>query len=86
MPAGTDDEAYLTLLRETLPKAFDAARPDIVFYQSGVDGLAADPLANFAMTMDGMVERDAIVFAEARRADHDGVGRRVQRGGLVGAV
>lgn len=65
LPAGTSDEEFLSILHEELPLAFDAARPDIVFYQAGVDGLASDPLADFAMTIDGMIERDAIVFAEA---------------------
>ncbi len=67
LPAGTTDDEFLARLRAELPNAFDAARPDIVFYQSGVDGLSNDPLADFAMTIDGMVRRDAIVFAEAKR-------------------
>jgi len=69
LPAGTGDEEFLAILREALPDAFEAARPDIVFYQAGVDGLASDPLADFAMTIDGMIERDATVFAEAHQRE-----------------
>jgi histone deacetylase 11 len=32
-----------------------------------VDCLADDPLANLALTPDGIVQRDALVFAEAAR-------------------
>lgn len=67
LPAGMTDEAYMAVLREELPRAFEAASPDIVFYQSGVDGLAGDPLANFELTIEGMVARDEMVIAEAQR-------------------
>ena len=65
LDGGTDDETYLKLLAEHLPKAFDAARPDIVFIQGGCDTLAGDPLAGLAMTEDGIVRRDAMVIDEA---------------------
>lgn len=65
LPAGTDDEAFLTVLAEHLPRAFDAARPDIVIYRAGVDGLSGDPLADFELTIDGIVKRDKMVFDES---------------------
>ena len=43
LPDGVEDAAYLGHLDEVLPAAF-AFRPDIVFYQSGVDPLASDVL------------------------------------------
>lgn len=67
LAAGMTDDAYLAVLGDELPRAFEAADPDIVFYQSGVDGLAGDPLADFALTIDGMVARDEFVIAEAQR-------------------
>jgi histone deacetylase 11 len=67
LPAGTDDEEYLATLSEHLSDVFDRARADIVFYQSGVDVLAGDPLAHLRMTIDGVVARDGMVIAEARR-------------------
>jgi histone deacetylase 11 len=67
LPAGTGDSSYLAVLRERLPAAFDASRPDIVILQAGVDVLAGDPLADFEISPEGVIERDATVFAEARR-------------------
>ena len=59
---GTDDAAYLAILRENLPDVIRRARPDIVFFQAGCDTLAGDPLAGLAMTEKGIVERDALVI------------------------
>lgn len=67
LDSGTDDATYLELLRANLGRAFDAARPDIVLYNGGADVLAEDPLTGLALTIDGLVERDRIVFDEARR-------------------
>lgn len=67
MPAYTTDREFLEVLSEHLPDVFDRAPPDIVFLQAGVDGLAGDPLANFELTPDGIVERDRRIFAEADR-------------------
>ena len=68
LPAGTGDADYLRLLRENLAAAMDRARPEIVFLQAGCDVLAGDPLANLALTVDGLVKRDAMVIdACARR-------------------
>lgn len=45
LPAGTADEVYLEQLQALLPSVFES-RPEIVFYQSGVDALASDTLEN----------------------------------------
>lgn len=62
---GTEDPAYLAKLEEILPlvRAFE---PDLVFYQSGVDALAADRLGRLALTHDGLRGRDALVLEAAR--------------------
>ncbi len=67
LPAGTTDTEFIDILSRELPRAFDRAEPDLVFLQAGVDGLAGDPLADFELTPDGIVQRDALVFAEAAR-------------------
>ena len=66
LPDGTGDEAYLDAVRRVLPLVFDF-RPDIVFYQSGVDGLASDRLGRLALTHAGLRCRDRIVFEACRR-------------------
>lgn len=62
LPDKTEDKPYLKILKETLPKLFDAVEPDIVFYLSGVDVLESDKLGRLGMTLKGTKERDQFVF------------------------
>ena len=59
---GTDDETYLGILRQVLPGVIDRSRPDLVILQAGCDTLAGDPLADLAMTREGIVRRDGYVI------------------------
>jgi acetoin utilization deacetylase AcuC-like enzyme len=65
LPDGVEDAAYLRHLDEVLPAAF-AFKPDIVFYQSGVDPLASDVLGRLSLTYEGLIARDRRVFSAAR--------------------
>jgi acetoin utilization deacetylase AcuC-like enzyme len=58
----TTDEVYLAELRSALDKVF-AFQPQVIFYQSGVDGLACDTLGRLALTHDGLMSRDRMVFS-----------------------
>lgn len=60
-----EDDEYLQHLNQCLPEVF-SFRPDIVFYQSGVDGLASDSLGHLALTHEGLIERDLTVMRAAR--------------------
>jgi acetoin utilization deacetylase AcuC-like enzyme len=62
LPDGVEDAEYLRQLNDALPAAF-AFKPDIVFYQSGVDPLASDVLGRLALTHQGLIQRDRTVFA-----------------------
>jgi acetoin utilization deacetylase AcuC-like enzyme len=62
---GAGDEAYLIALESVLPRVF-AFRPDLVLYQSGVDGLATDRLGRLALTHHGLVRRDRLVMESCR--------------------
>ena len=59
---GAADDEFLVALREVLPRV-PAFRPDLVFYQSGVDALASDKLGRLRLTHQGLAERDRAVFA-----------------------
>lgn len=59
---GTQDDVYLSILRETLPELIKQQRPDFIFYLSGVDILASDKLGKLSCTLEGCKERDRIVF------------------------
>jgi len=65
---GTGDEAYLALLRDHLPLVIERAQPEIVFYQAGVDPLAADRLGRMRLSFEGLAARDAFVLGMAKRA------------------
>ena len=66
LPDGTGDTEYLRRLEHVLPEV-TAFRPQVIFYQSGVDGLAGDRLGRLALTLDGLKRRDRLVL-EASRA------------------
>ena len=66
LPDGTGDEEYLAVLPRVIERAF-GFNPDIVFYQSGVDGLASDTLGRLALTHAGLKRRDEIVIGECHR-------------------
>ena len=62
---GTGDEEYLAQLEVVLPQVFEF-RPDIIFYQSGVDGLYADALGKLKLTHEGLKRRDRLVMTAVR--------------------
>lgn len=59
---GVQDEEYLSSLNVNLKKAFERAKPDFVFYLSGVDVLATDKLGKLALSKAACKERDRIVL------------------------
>lgn len=65
LPDGTGDEEYLRQLDEAL-SAVETFRPKIVFFQSGVDGLAGDRLGRLALSFEGLRARDHKVFTMCR--------------------
>ncbi|HLH06085.1 MAG TPA: histone deacetylase [Terriglobales bacterium] len=67
LPDGTGDGEYLEQLRTVLPQVLEF-RPDVVFYQSGVDGLYSDALGKLHLTHDGLKQRDRLVMNVVRDA------------------
>jgi len=65
---GAGDDAYLEVLAAELPGLFDAARPDLVIVQAGVDVHADDRLGRLKLSDAGIVARSRLVAAWARRA------------------
>src|SRR5581483_1719933 len=54
---GTGDEEYLKVVDELLPRVAEFGA-EILFYQSGVDGLATDALGRLSLSHAGMKDRD----------------------------
>jgi acetoin utilization deacetylase AcuC-like enzyme len=67
LPDGMEDEFYLKILRETLPRVADEFQPDFVFYQAGVDVLASDKLGRLNLTRQGCRERDFTVLSFCKK-------------------
>jgi acetoin utilization deacetylase AcuC-like enzyme len=64
---GTADDEYLELLDQALADSFARFAPDILFYVGGADPYREDQLGGLWLSMRGLQERDAQVFAEAKR-------------------
>jgi len=61
----TGDEEYLSRLSGVLPQVLDF-RPEILYYQAGVDALASDRLGRLSLTHEGLRERDRMVLQACR--------------------
>ncbi len=64
---GLGDEAYLETVAALLPRTLGESRPDIVFYNAGVDPHRDDRLGRLALTDEGLKRRDAAVISFFRR-------------------
>ncbi|KAH8383226.1 hypothetical protein KR009_007486 [Drosophila setifemur] len=62
----TEDAYYLRQLSRCLMQSLAEFRPDVVIYNAGTDVLKGDPLGNLAITPEGVVERDRLVFSTFR--------------------
>ncbi len=50
-----------------MPRLLDGQRPDLVFYNAGVDPHRDDRLGRLALSDDGLRRREAYVIGEAHR-------------------
>ncbi len=67
---GTGDTEYLDALDRALTLALERFRPELIAYVAGSDPYFDDKLGGLALTLDGLKQRDAMVF---RRAQAEGV-------------
>lgn len=58
----TNDDEYLSILKETLPKLIQQQKPDFIFYLSGVDIIASDKLGKLGLSVEGCKLRDEFVL------------------------
>lgn len=64
---GASDDEYLEALARHVPAVLDHEKPDLVFYVAGADPYEGDRLGRLKLTIDGLRERDRVVFAACRR-------------------
>ena len=62
LDGGLEDEPYLALLAEHLRGLLEQVRPDLVFYNAGVDPHVDDRLGRLALTEHGLWRRERLVL------------------------
>ncbi|MGB8542159.1 MAG: histone deacetylase [Candidatus Acidiferrales bacterium] len=67
LPDGIGDDDYLAILEKNLREALHNFSPQILFYIAGADPYREDQLGGLALTLEGLMRRDALVFDYARR-------------------
>ncbi|MEM6667231.1 MAG: histone deacetylase [Pseudomonadota bacterium] len=68
LPDGMKDTDYLDVLAAELPALLDRVRPDLVFYNAGVDPHGEDRLGRLALSDSGLAARDTYVLRTCRDA------------------
>ena len=68
LPPGTGDEAYLALVHDNFEALLARVRPDLVFYNAGVDPHVDDSLGQLALSDDGLMARDRHVIGACLKA------------------
>ena len=79
----TNDEKYLKILKESIPKVMDEFKPDFIFYLSGVDVLENDKLGRLSLSINGCKERDRFILDICKR---DSIPIQVSMGGGYSAL
>jgi acetoin utilization deacetylase AcuC-like enzyme len=64
---GARDHEYLDALEEGLLHSLKKMTPDLIFYVGGADPYREDQLGGLALTLEGLQQRDKLVFEHARR-------------------
>lgn len=65
---GCDDDTYLEILDDILPKLIRTENPDFIYYLCGVDVIASDKLGKLGLSIAGCKERDRFVLQTCK--DH----------------
>ena len=68
LPRGTGDDAYLETLAIELALLLPGTRPDIVFYNAGVDPHVDDRIGRLALSDAGLVARERMVLESCHAA------------------
>jgi acetoin utilization deacetylase AcuC-like enzyme len=63
LPVAMEDDAYLQTLASYLPDLLSQVKPDIVFYDAGVDPHVGDRLGKLALTDAGIFRREMQVLS-----------------------
>ena len=67
LPAHLDDDGYLALLDEHLPRVLDSHGAELIFYVAGSDVVAGDAIGDLSLTEAGVARRDDHVLSCAAK-------------------
>ncbi|MGH6943071.1 MAG: histone deacetylase family protein [Geminicoccaceae bacterium] len=67
LEAGLEDDGYLARLAERLPGLLEDLRPDLVFFNAGVDPHRDDRLGRLALSEEGLWRRERLVLESCLR-------------------
>lgn len=70
LPVGLDDDGYLQILAHHLGDLLSQVKPDLVFYDAGVDTHVGDRLGKLAMTNQGLYRRERMVLSTCLAAGY----------------
>lgn len=62
IPAGSNDNLYLSQISQTLENIQSRISPDIVLYDAGIDVFKDDGLGNLNITREGIIQRDELII------------------------
>jgi acetoin utilization deacetylase AcuC-like enzyme len=68
LPVGLDDEGYLQILARNLPDVLSQVKPDLVFFDAGVDTHADDRLGKLCLSDTGLYRREMLVLSNCLAA------------------
>ncbi len=66
LPDGCEDAAYLAWLDNALSSGLRSFDPELICYVAGADPFCQDQLGGLNLTIDGLKQRDELVFRAAR--------------------
>jgi acetoin utilization deacetylase AcuC-like enzyme len=66
LPDGTTDDEYLEWLKSSLNSARERFEPELICYVAGADPYRGDQLAGLGLTIEGLKQRDLMVYNFAR--------------------
>ena len=63
---GTGDEGFLAAMAAHIPRVVEAVRPQLVFYQAGVDPMGGDRLGKLSLSREGLRQRNELLYETLR--------------------
>ncbi len=70
LPVGLDDDGYLQILAQHLPDLLTEVKPDLVFFDAGVDTHVSDRLGKLCLTDRGIYRRERLVLSTCLAAGY----------------